>query len=62
MDVVEKSNYKSYKKIDVGLCTEKALKDAFAKAQKEGSSISDKQLMAFRLECWSFLVAILKKN
>ena len=62
MDVVEKSNYKSYKKIDVGFCTENALKDAPAKAQKDGSSISDKQLMAFRLECRSFLIAILKKN
>ena len=61
VDVEDKSNNKSYKKIDVGFCTENALKDARAKAQKEGSSISDKQLMAFRLECKSFLIAILKK-
>ncbi|CAH3038939.1 unnamed protein product [Pocillopora meandrina] len=61
VDVEDKSNHKSYKKIDVGFCTENALKDACAKAQKEGSSISDKQLMAFRLECKSFLIAILKK-
>ena len=61
VDVEDKSNHKSYKKIDVGFFTENALKDACAKAQKEGSSISDKQLMAFRLECKSFLIAILKK-
>lgn len=61
VDVEDKSNNKSYKKIDVGFCTENALKDARAKAQKEGSSISDKQLMAFRIECKSFLIAILKK-
>lgn len=61
VDVEEKSNYKSYKKVDVGFCTENALKDARVKAQKEGSSLSDKQLMAFRCECRSFVIAIVRK-
>ena len=61
VDVEEKSNRKSYKKIEVSFCTENALKDACAKAQKVGCSISDKQLMSFRLQCKSFLIAIMKK-
>ena len=61
VDVEEKSNHKSYKKIEVGFCTENALKDARAKAQKVGCSISDKQLMSFMLQCKSFLIAIMKK-
>ena len=49
------------KKIEVGFCTENTLKDACAKALKVGCSISDKQLMSFRLQCKSFLIAIIKK-
>lgn len=36
VDVEEKSNYKSYKKVDVGFCTESALKDARVKPRKRG--------------------------
>jgi len=36
VDVEEKSNYKSYKKVDVGFCTESALKDACVKPRKRG--------------------------
>ena len=61
VDVEEKSNHKSYKKIEVGFCTENAQKDARAKVQKVGCSITDKQLMSFRLQCKSFLIAIMKK-
>jgi len=61
VNVQEKSNHKSYKKIEIGFCAENALKDARAKAQKAGCSISDKELMAFRLECKSFLFAVLMK-
>lgn len=61
VNVQEKSNHKSYKKIEIGFCRENALKDARAKAQKAGCSISDKELMAFRLECKSFLFAVLMK-
>lgn len=53
VDVEDKTNHKPYKKIDVGFYTENALKDACAKAQKERSTISDKQLMAFRLLHWN---------
>ena len=59
--VQEKSNHNSYKKIEFGFCTENALKDARAKAQKAGCSISDKELMAFRLESRSFLIAVVMK-
>lgn len=61
VDVEDKTNHKPYKKIDVGFYTENALKDACAKAQKERSTISDKQLMAFRLKCKSFFIGILMK-
>ena len=61
VNVQEKSNHRGYKKIEIGLCTESALKDARAKAQNAGCSISDKELMAFRLECRSFLIAVLMK-
>ena len=61
VNVQEKSNHKSYKKIEIGFCTENVPKDARAKAQKAGCSISDKELMGFRLGCKSFLIAVLMK-
>ena len=61
VNVQEKSNHKSYKKIEIGFFTENALKDALTKAQKAGCSISDKELVAFRLECKSFLIAVVMK-
>ena len=36
VNVQEKSNHKSYKKIEIGFCTKNALKDARTKAQKAG--------------------------
>ena len=54
VNVQKKSNYKSYKKIEIGFCTENAPKDARAKA-------SDKELMTFRLECRSFVIAVVMK-
>ena len=61
VDVEEKRNHKTYKAIDIGFSAEKALKEAKEKAQKEGTSVSDKQVMEFRLDCRNFLIALLKK-
>ena len=61
VDVVGESNYKSYKKTDVGFCTENAREDAYVKAQIVGSSIINKQLITFRLDYSRILIAILKK-
>lgn len=61
VNVQEKSNHKSYKKIEIGSYTENTLKDARAKGQKAGCFISEKELMAFKLECKSFLIAVRMK-
>lgn len=61
VDVEEKRNHKTYKAIDIGFSAEKALKEAKEKAQKEGTSVSDKQVMEFRLDCRNFPIALLKK-
>ena len=61
VNVQEKSNHKGYKKIEIGFCTENALNDACAKAQKVRCYISDKELMAIRLECKRFLIAVVMK-
>lgn len=56
VDLDEKDNLLSYTKVELGFCTQKALKDAV----KEGK-ISERQNMEFRMECKAFVTKLLKK-
>ena len=56
VDLDDKDNLLSYSKVEIGFCTEKALKDAV----KEGK-LSERQSMEFRMECKDFVSKLLKK-
>ena len=53
LDVTDKSIHVSYKKIDIGFLTEKALKDSVG--------ASEKQVLEFRLQCKTILIELLQK-
>ena len=53
LDVTDKSIHVSYKKIDIGFLTEKALKDSVG--------ASEKQVLEFRMQCKTFLIELLQK-
>lgn len=55
LDVCKKENYLTYKKVDVGINTEKALREAGS------AGVSEKQVMDFRMQAREFLCETCKK-
>jgi len=50
IDVTEKTSHEQYKQIDLGLSTDKELKEVVKKGD-----VSQKQVMEFRIDCRTFL-------